>query len=93
MIRYIETHGVLENVRARGAELESRLREIAARYPIAGELRGRGLLYCLDFIDPADGRAAPADQPVGTAVQQAARRRGLLVRASPHNATSLRRSS
>ena len=52
-----------------------------------GELRGRGLLYCLDFVDPATGGPLAAAQPVGTAVQQAARRRGLLVRASPHNAT------
>jgi len=87
VIRYFENHGVLDNVRERGAELELRLRAIAERYPVAGSLRGRGLLYCLDFVDPATGGPLPADQPVGTAVQQAARRRGLLVRASPHNAT------
>ena len=87
VIRYIETHGVLDNVHERGAELERRLREIAGRYPIAGELRGRGLLYCLDFVDPTTEGQLSSDQPVGTAVQQAARRRGLLVRASPHNAT------
>jgi adenosylmethionine-8-amino-7-oxononanoate aminotransferase len=87
VIRYFEQHGVLDNVHARGVELESRLRAIAQRYPIAGELRGRGLLYCLDFLDPATGGPLSRSQPVGTAVQQAARRRGLLVRASPHNAT------
>lgn len=87
VIRYIEEHGVLDNVRARGAELEARLRGIVERYPIAGEVRGRGLLYCLDFVDPGTGGPLGADQPLGTAVQQAARRRGLLVRASPHNAT------
>ena len=87
VIRYMEEHGVLANVSERGAELESRLRAIAARYPIAGEIRGRGLLHCLDFVDPATTGPLAVDQPVGTAVQQAARRRGLLVRASPHNAT------
>ncbi len=87
VIRYIEEHGVLGNVRERGTELESRLRGIAGRYAIVGEVRGRGLLYCLDFVDPAATGPLAADQPVGTAVQQAARRRGLLVRASPHNAT------
>jgi adenosylmethionine-8-amino-7-oxononanoate aminotransferase len=87
VIRYIEEHGVLDNVDARGAELAARLRSIAERYPIAGELRGRGLLYCLDFVDPATRGPLPSTEPVGTAVQQAARRRGLLVRASPHNAT------
>ena len=87
VIGYIERHGVLDNVRARGAELETRLAAIARRYPVAGELRGRGLLYCLDFVDPATGGPLSPAQPVGTAVQQAARRRGLLVRASPHNVT------
>jgi adenosylmethionine-8-amino-7-oxononanoate aminotransferase len=87
VIRYMEEHRVLDTVRARGAELGARLRAIAERYAIVGEVRGRGLLYCLDFVDPAtEGPLSPA-QPVGTAVQQAARRRGLLVRASPHNAT------
>jgi len=85
VIRYIEQHGVLDNVRARGPELESRLRQIVERYPIAGRVRGRGLLYCIDYVDPKTGCALPADQPLGVAVQQAARRRGLLVRASPHN--------
>jgi adenosylmethionine-8-amino-7-oxononanoate aminotransferase len=87
VIRYFEEHAVLENVRERGAELERRLREIAGRYPICGEVRGRGLLYCLDFVDPKTGGPLAADEPVGTAVQQSARARGLLVRASIHNAT------
>jgi adenosylmethionine-8-amino-7-oxononanoate aminotransferase len=87
VIRYFEEHGVLENVQERGRELDARLRAISERYAVAGELRGRGLLYCLDFIDPATGGPLAPTQPVGTAVQQAARRRGLLVRASPHNAT------
>jgi adenosylmethionine-8-amino-7-oxononanoate aminotransferase len=87
VIRYFEEHGVLANVHSRGAELERRLRGIVERYPVAGEIRGRGLLYCIDFVDPGTGAPLAAAQPVGTAVQQAARRRGLLVRASPHNAT------
>ena len=87
VIDYIERHGVLENVRARGAELETRLRSIAHGHPTVGELRGRGLLYCLDFVAPATGGPLSPAQPFGTAVQQAARRRGLLVRASPHNVT------
>jgi len=87
VIRYIEEHDVLENVAERGPELELRLCEIAARYPICGELRGRGLLYCQDFVDPASDLPLTSSQPFGTAVQQAARRRGLLVRASPGNAT------
>jgi adenosylmethionine-8-amino-7-oxononanoate aminotransferase len=87
VIRYIEEHRVLDNVLARGAELESRLGEIVDRYPICAAVRGRGLLYCVDFVDPATGAPLDPAEPVGTAVQQAARKRGLLIRASIHNAT------
>ncbi len=87
VIRYFEEHQVLDNVLARGAELESRLRAIADRYPICGAVRGRGLLYCVDFVDPATGGALAPTEPLGTAVQLAARKRGLLIRASIHNAT------
>jgi putrescine aminotransferase len=79
VIDYIRRHDVLDNVRARGAELGERLGALAARSPLVTALRGQGLLYCLDFVLDCG--------PVGTAVQQAARRRGLLVRASPHNTT------
>jgi adenosylmethionine-8-amino-7-oxononanoate aminotransferase len=87
VIRYFEEHRVLDNVVERGGELEGRVREIAARYPICGDVRGRGLLYCLDFVDPATGGPLAPDAPVGTAVQLAARQRGLLLRASIHNTT------
>src|SRR3954447_4267380 len=83
VIRYFEQHGVLDNVRARGVELEARLRTVGERYSIAGELRGRGLLYCLDFVDPATGGPLSPTQPLGTAVQQAAAGRRLLVGAPP----------
>jgi adenosylmethionine-8-amino-7-oxononanoate aminotransferase len=78
---------VLGLVASRGAERRARLDSIAPVTPIAGDVRGRGLLHCLDFVDPATGGPLSPSQPVGTAVQQAARRRGLLVRASPHNVT------
>ena len=67
MIHYFEHHGVLDNVHARGAEIAARLRAVGQRYAIAGELRGRGLLYCLDFVDPATGGPLSSAEPVGTA--------------------------
>ena len=79
VIDYFRRHDVLDNVQARGAELGERLGALADRSPLVTALRGQGLLYCLDFVLDRG--------PVGTAVQQEARRRGLLVRASPHNTT------
>jgi adenosylmethionine-8-amino-7-oxononanoate aminotransferase len=87
VIRYIEKHGVLDNVRERGGELKERLRRMAERYAVVGEIRGQGLLYCVDYVNPQTGDPLNADEPIGTAVQKAARNRGLLVRASLHNNT------
>jgi adenosylmethionine-8-amino-7-oxononanoate aminotransferase len=87
VIEYIEEQRVFENVLARGAELRGRLDGIAAKHPVVAAVRGLGLLYCIDFDGPAAVGADGRLQPVGTAVQRAARSRGLLLRASPHNAT------
>ncbi len=79
VIDYFKRHDVLGNVQARGAELGARLTALADRSSLVTAVRGQGLLYCLDFVLDRG--------PIGTAVQQAARQRGLLVRASPHNTT------
>ena len=89
MIRYFETHGVLDNVRR--SVVPSSRRGCARshqRYRIAGGLRGRGLLYCLDFVDPATregpsrrhSRSVPrSSRPLAGAGSSSA--------PSPHNAT------
>jgi adenosylmethionine-8-amino-7-oxononanoate aminotransferase len=88
VIRYIEQNGILAQVEAAGARLRERLEGLLGRFPIVGEIRGLGLLYAVEFLaDRVAGTPFGADMPVGTAVQQAARRRGLLLRASPHVAT------
>ena len=39
-----------ENAAVQGAYLESKLREVAARLPIVGELRGKGLLWGMELV-------------------------------------------
>lgn len=88
VIRYIEEHDVLEHVRRAGARLQARLEELRERFSIVGDVRGLGLLYAVDFVaDRETGASFGPATPVGTAVQQAVRRRGLLVRASPQVVT------
>jgi acetylornithine/N-succinyldiaminopimelate aminotransferase len=59
--------GLLDQVKASGALLESRLRELAARVPRVREVRGAGLMWGLEI---------EGDAP---AVVDAARARGLLI--------------
>ena len=82
-IRQILEDRIVENAKARGAQAQARLREIQAREPAIGDVRGEGLLIGVEFVkDPATRERFPADANFGLTVRDAARRRGLLLRAS-----------
>ncbi len=69
--------GVLDNARARGEEAMARLGELARRSPFIGDVRGKGLMIGLEFVDPAADGA-----PNGVAVRsvlEGCLRRGLLL--------------
>jgi adenosylmethionine-8-amino-7-oxononanoate aminotransferase len=82
-IRQIVEERIVENAKARGAQTQARLRELAARYPVIGDVRGEGLLVGVEFVkDRATRESLPASASFGLKVREAARRRGLLLRAS-----------
>jgi adenosylmethionine-8-amino-7-oxononanoate aminotransferase len=82
-IRQILDEGILDNARARGAQAQARLRALQARRPVVGDVRGLGLLIGIEFVrDPVTRERFPADQGFGLRVREAARSRGLLLRAS-----------
>ncbi|MCP5155852.1 MAG: aminotransferase class III-fold pyridoxal phosphate-dependent enzyme [Ectothiorhodospiraceae bacterium] len=80
----IEREGLVENARTTGAYLNRRLAEALGDHPLVGEVRGAGLLACVELVadrarrigfDPALG--------VGRRVAAACRERGLIVRPLP----------
>ncbi|HEY5834278.1 aspartate aminotransferase family protein [Streptomyces sp.] len=75
-IEVVRRDRVLENVAARGAELQAALNELAARTPWAREVRGLGLMWGIELADPATGAPASA---LAREVQAAALRNGLIV--------------
>ena len=82
-IGQILDEGIVENSRARGAQAMARLRELRGRLPVIGDVRGEGLLLGVEFVrDPATRERFPAEVNLGIRVREAARRRGLLLRAS-----------
>ena len=82
-IRQIFDDGIVENSRARGVQATARLREMGKRLPVIGDVRGEGLLVGVEFVrDPVTRERYPADVNFGIRVREAARRRGLLLRAS-----------
>ena len=78
----IRDERLMENAAVVGEGLRERLRDVAARYPVLGDVRGRGLLIGVDVVD-ADG--APDEAAAGRIVD-GLRQRGVLVgRTGPHS--------
>ncbi|MHB8958344.1 MAG: aminotransferase family protein [Candidatus Limnocylindrales bacterium] len=80
VVGIIEREGLVENAAVQGAYLEERLRETAARLPLVGELRGKGLLWGMELVTEraTRGRFDPA-LGVGTRVHKRGLANGLVV--------------
>jgi adenosylmethionine-8-amino-7-oxononanoate aminotransferase len=79
----LRERGLVANAVVRGEQALERLRALQARVPGIGDVRGRGLLLGLELVrDPVTKEQFPAAENVGVRVREAARRKGLLLRAS-----------
>ncbi|HEV8697682.1 MAG TPA: aminotransferase class III-fold pyridoxal phosphate-dependent enzyme [Candidatus Limnocylindrales bacterium] len=68
---------VLERVVAAGAALQAGIREVAARYPIIGDVRGVGLAIGVEIVRDPVTRAPDPDAT--TAIREGLKERGVLV--------------
>jgi 4-aminobutyrate aminotransferase len=73
---YVLSHDLQRNAAATGEIIISGLREAAAALSTVGEVRGRGLMFAVDLVDPVTKRPSP---PLAGKVLEAARERGLLI--------------
>ncbi|MCU0484201.1 MAG: aminotransferase class III-fold pyridoxal phosphate-dependent enzyme [Chloroflexi bacterium] len=82
----IRDENLVENARARGAQLLAGLRALAPTYSSIGDVRGLGLMVALEFVKPGvgDGRV-PAGATSKAVIEAALRRRLLLLRAGPYD--------
>ena len=53
-LRIMEEERILDNVRERGAQLDRALRAMQERYPIIGDVRGKGLFYGIALVRDRD---------------------------------------
>lgn len=79
-----EYDGLIENVRELEPHLRSELEALHA-YDVVGDVRGRGFLWCVEFVDETDGdrpvfdpRVEDGENPVKDVIREA-RDRGVLV--------------
>jgi adenosylmethionine-8-amino-7-oxononanoate aminotransferase len=77
-IAILEKENLVENSATMGQRLVETLTERLASYPIVGEVRGRGLMACVDFVRP-DGSAQALDGDLVDSLNMKAWRRGAIV--------------
>jgi 4-aminobutyrate aminotransferase len=76
VLDYLHDHHLQENAAALGTKLLAGLRSVAADHPIVGDVRGKGLMVGIEFVEPGGRTPAPA---VAARVLEETRARGLLV--------------
>jgi 4-aminobutyrate aminotransferase len=76
VLDYVESHELQRNAAVQGTRLIAGLRAIADDHPIIGDVRGKGLMVGLEFVEPGGQDPSPA---LATAVLEETRARGVLV--------------
>ena len=61
VLDYIEAHGLVVRVAERGPSVLEQLRAALEGYAIVGEVRGRGFLLGVEYVDPRDGSSIPPE--------------------------------
>ena len=77
-IRIMEQDKLVENAEVMGQRLLAGLQGTLGRSPIVGEVRGRGLLVCVDLVDP-DGSGKSLDPKTVAELDRKAWDRGAIV--------------
>jgi 4-aminobutyrate aminotransferase len=73
---YVLSHDLQRNAASCGQIIVDGLREAARASKIAGQVRGKGLMFAVDLVDPVTGQPSP---PLAAKMLEATRERGLLI--------------
>ncbi|MGW3648704.1 diaminobutyrate--2-oxoglutarate transaminase family protein [Streptomyces sp. NPDC000878] len=64
-LTYVREHGLAERAASLGPRMLAQLRQLAAEFPIIGDVRGRGLMIGVELVEPGEERRAVAAGDVG----------------------------
>jgi 4-aminobutyrate aminotransferase-like enzyme len=73
---YLLDHDLQHNAAALGGLIIGGLKEQAAPLEVVGDVRGKGLMFAVDLVDPMTGAPSPA---LAARVLEETRERGLLI--------------
>ena len=77
-LQIMQKDGLVENAAAMGTRLLEGLQNAVGHSPIVGEVRGRGLMVCAEFVEP-DGSRRPLDRNRVADLDRLAWERGAIV--------------
>ncbi len=77
-LKIMEQDGLVENAEKMGARLLEDLQGAVGQSPIVGEVRGRGLMVCVDLVEP-DGSGRSLDAERAAELDRKAWERGAIV--------------
>jgi len=77
-LQIMQKDGLVENAAAMGTRLLEGLQSAVGHSPIVGEVRGRGLMVCAEFVEP-DGSRRPLDRNRVADLDRLAWERGAIV--------------
>jgi L-2,4-diaminobutyrate transaminase len=85
VLREILERDLLGNARKQGRRLRERFEDMARKYPVIGDIRGKGLFQAIEFVrDRATKARFPDTTSFGVRVGRRALSHGLLCRFDPH---------
>lgn len=70
----IESEGLIAGAAAKEAHVRARLERLAARHPEIGDVRGRGLMWGIELVDPDAAPDAAGARPAAPALARALKR-------------------
>ena len=80
VLNYIQKHKLMEAVDAKGSRLERGLKELVKSEPMIGDLRGRGLMWGMEFVkDRSTKEPFDPQQSLAKAVMLRAMEKGLII--------------
>ena len=78
-IKILETEALPENARVRGLELLDQM-QVVLNHPHVGDVRAKGLMMLVEVVQDKTTKAAYPPLSIGSKLQAATRKRGLIVR-------------
>ncbi|CAN5202034.1 4-aminobutyrate--2-oxoglutarate transaminase [soil metagenome] len=84
VLEIVEREGLLERARRIGDIARSRLQEMAARFPIVGDVRGRGAMVAMELVEDPDTKA-PAKGAAGLLIEECYRQGVIVLKAGTHD--------